>query len=227
MAEQLREASLRDPLTGLHNRRFLVESITPDLACSRRMHEGMRTNTLREGVNTDVGFLMIDVDHFKRVNDTYGHQAGDRILVEFAERVWTVLRETDSLLRWGGEEFLVVLRRTEPAGLAIVAERIRAIVENTRFILPGETRVDVTCSVGFSRYPVDGDDSCGWEGVVQMADKALYLAKERGRNTWVGVEIIESAVEQDKILEVLDDLVLAERSGMVQLITRDNPSAES
>jgi diguanylate cyclase (GGDEF)-like protein len=222
MAERLREASLRDPLTGLHNRRFLIETVDPDLAISRRLHRDRRAKSLREGVNTDVGFLMIDVDHFKKVNDDHGHLAGDQVLVEFARRVEATLRETDTLVRWGGEEFLAVLRRTEPDGLAIVAERIRAAVEETVFTVHESTGLQLTCSLGFSRYPVCGGDSFRWDEVVQVADRALYLAKARGRNTWVGVEIDEHIDEDGAKRELIGSLGGTEVSEKIRLLCRED-----
>ena len=220
MAHELHEATLRDPLTGLRNRRFVTETIGPELAIARRLHADRATDRLREGINTDVGFLMADVDHFKRINDRYGHEAGDRVLVELAGRLTECIRECDSLVRWGGEEFLIMLRRTDPDGLPTVAERIRSRINGEPFTLSGDTTIPVTCSIGFCRYPVCGGDSFSWDEIVAVADKALYLAKERGRNTWVGVEDLQPATTDSEKRPIMDSsLDEAAGRGLIRLST--------
>jgi len=218
MAAQLHEAAIKDQLTGLYNRRFVHDLVSPETAIARRLHENRKKSKLREAINTDVGFLMIDIDHFKLVNDNHGHDAGDKVLKNFAKRVAESLRESDSLVRWGGEEFLVLLRRTEPDGVAIVAERIRASVEATCFNISSSVFLTITCSIGFSRYPVKGDNNYSWEEVLTAADKALYLAKTRGRNQWIGVEFLKTFAEPALRSAISDDLELAVESGAIRLV---------
>ena len=143
----------------------------------------------RATVNVDLVFLMVDVDHFKSVNDAHGHHAGDEVLRQLAAVLRSATRESDTVVRWGGEEFLVVGRNTCRKECAVLAERIRARVAAHEFRLDDGTVLRRTCSVGFASYPVVGStpDHVEWEQVVDLADQALYAAKLGGRNAWVGL----------------------------------------
>lgn len=188
--EALRAQSLTDPLTGLHNRRFLGACLPEDLALVNRTHRELRGgNSARTALNVDIVFLMVDLDRFKAVNDRYGHAAGDGVLQQMAEILRGATRDSDSVIRWGGEEFLVVGRNTCRRDCSILAERIRARVEAHRFALPEGGALNCTCSLGFAFYPLVGDrpDHVFWEQVVDLADRALYAAKRGGRNAWVGL----------------------------------------
>jgi two-component system cell cycle response regulator len=161
--EELYTTSRTDVLTGLYNRRHLEEQLRIGIATAVRRDE-------------PIGVLLLDVDHFKVVNDTYGHQAGDEVLVELARRIHTELRAGDIAGRWGGEEFLVVLPNTGLAGTVETGERIRAIVEAEQFGA-GEEYITVTISGG-GASDIDVDE----EALVHRADNGLYEAKDRGRN---------------------------------------------
>lgn len=187
-SEQLAMSSVTDPLTGLHNRRFLSDHIEQDLAASARRSQ----ETLAAGgqpLDTDNVFLLLDIDVFKRINDRYGHAAGDAVLVQFGARLRSVLRESDYLVRWGGEEFLAVARDTDRHRAEELAERMRAIVASTPFELPDGSQIAVTCSVGFACMPFEPErpQGRGWQQVVNLADLGLYAAKHAGRDAWVGV----------------------------------------
>lgn len=187
-SEQLALSSVTDPLTGLHNRRFLSEHIEQDLAASLRRSQ----ETLAAGgqpLNTDNVFLLLDIDAFKRINDRYGHAAGDSVLVQFGARLRSVLRESDYLVRWGGEEFLAVARDTDRQRAEELAERMRAVIGGTPFELDDGARIEVTCSVGFACMPFEPErpQGRGWQQVVNLADLGLYAAKRSGRDAWVGV----------------------------------------
>jgi len=187
--QALEEASIRDPLTGLHNRRFLTQCIDADVALSLRAHEGQQSYGESLSGTQDMLFFLFDIDHFKEVNDRYGHQAGDDVLCQFSDRLKAVFRDTDYLVRWGGEEFLAVARQTDRKKVDELAERARAEVANTPFALKDGTRIVVTCSVGFACFPLDAAHprQLGWADMLQLADEAMYTVKHSGRNGWAGV----------------------------------------
>jgi diguanylate cyclase (GGDEF)-like protein len=185
---ELQRSSVTDPLTGLHNRRFLADHIEHDLAASLRRAQ----ETLAAGgqpLDTDSVFLLLDVDAFKRINDRHGHAGGDAVLVQFGARLRSVLRESDYLVRWGGEEFLAVARDTDRERAAELAERMRAVIAATPFELEDGGRIDVSCSIGFACVPFELERPLArsWQQVVNLADLGLYAAKRSGRNAWVGV----------------------------------------
>jgi diguanylate cyclase (GGDEF)-like protein len=165
LMETLRESSLRDAMTGLNNRRFLEEYIETLTACARRKQ-------------THIAILMLDLDHFKMINDTYGHDAGDAVLKALAEVIKTTVRASDIVIRYGGEEFMVVLQDTSSAYALNVAEKIRASVESMKISHRGIT-LHRTVSIGVADFP--GDSHTFWQA-VKFADVALYHAKEAGRN---------------------------------------------
>jgi len=186
----LRNQSLTDPLTGLHNRRYLDVCMPEDAAQTARQHLDMKNGrTERMTMNIDILFLMVDMDHFKMVNDEYGHHAGDLVLQQVAELIRRATRNTDTVVRWGGEEFLVVARNACRKEANIMAERIRCFVAEHEFDLGNGSVLRRTCSVGFAFFPIaiDRADNLGWEVVVNLADRCLYAAKRSGRNGWVGL----------------------------------------
>ncbi len=165
LMDSLRESSLQDAMTGLYNRRFIEAYV-----------ETLQASVIRKG--THLAVLMFDVDHFKAVNDTYGHDAGDKVLVAVAGVLKETLRKSDILVRYGGEEFLAFLVDSTVDGGMIAAEKVRAAVEARKIALPGGT-LQKTISIGVADFPGDSGDF--WEA-VKFADTALYTAKERGRN---------------------------------------------
>lgn len=185
----LQHASTSDPLTGLHNRRFLTERIDAALLANLRRAQAAPA---RGGapVNTDTLFFLIDVDHFKRVNDELGHAAGDAVLVQVALRLQAALRESDDLVRWGGEEFLAVARDTDRERADELAERLRAGVAETPFRLDNGRPLTVTVSVGHAAWPFlpGHPHALDWLEVVGLADMGLLAAKRLGRNAWVGLQ---------------------------------------
>jgi len=189
----LREASLTDPLTGLRNRRFLLQHIGADVAVTlRRWDDPLRHDTPRGAApprDADLVFFLIDVDHFKRVNDLHGHAAGDTVLRQFRARLAAVFRDADHLVRWGGEEFLVVARGSGRAHAAELAERARRAVANTPFTLDDGQALNCTCSIGFAALPLapGHPHALDWQDTVSLADAALYRVKESRRNGWAGV----------------------------------------
>lgn len=181
------ELSVTDMLTGARNRRYVQQTVGMDMAASLRRYRAAeeRGTSVDDG---DIVFLLIDLDHFKAVNDAFGHAAGDRLLAELAAVLRDVCRESDVVVRWGGEEFLVVSRFTDRAQAASHAARIReAVAAHVTRLDDGRT-VRVTCSIGFAVFPfsLETPDALGWEALVSLADQGTYAAKRRGRDTWVG-----------------------------------------
>ncbi|QYF93229.1 diguanylate cyclase [Massilia sp. PAMC28688] len=175
-------ASQTDPLTGLHNRRYLSNQIPADLAFyERETRRGSEDNTLL--------FALVDIDHFKRINDTYGHKAGDRVLQQVSEVLRRQVRVGDYLVRWGGEEFLLVCRPSTAQFVPVLGERIREAVAGHSFDLGDGVYVSLTCSIGLAESGqfLTGQYSVGWEQLVELADAALYWVKENGRNGWAAL----------------------------------------
>lgn len=164
--DRLQRLAALDPLTGVYNRRFGL----------RRLHEEFE-RAIRS--SAPLGTLMMDIDHFKNVNDTYGHQVGDRLLKSISTIVMSVLREGDILVRYGGEEFLAILPAASSEDLKLIAERIRRSVEDSA-LREGQQTIRVTLSLGGAAYPNQNVES--EHALLQLADDALYRAKETGRN---------------------------------------------
>ena len=177
---QLEHASQTDPLTGLRNRRYLANQLPADLSFYDREH--MRVGGARQSLL----FALVDIDHFKRVNDTYGHGAGDRVLKQFAEVLTRLVRTGDYIVRWGGEEFLLVFRPMPRQYVSTIGDRIRRCVTEHKFEIDENTHLDITCSVGLSEYPIarDAEYQLAWEQMVELADAALYWIKRNGRDGW-------------------------------------------
>lgn len=168
MFESTERESLSDPLTGLANRRFFQEILLREL---RRAQRG----------NNPVTLLICDIDHFKGVNDTYGHNVGDEVLEQVAGIMLSTVRATDFVIRYGGEEFVILLPETRLADAVAVADKLRKTVGDT--ILESTSRpgitLKVTISAGVAAFPTDGNTG---EQLILKADKALYFAKQSGRN---------------------------------------------
>ena len=200
-AETIREASLTDPLTGLHNRRFFKQHIESETQMTARRYPSGSNLPIEQA---DLLFFLIDIDNFKRINDQLGHAAGDAVLVEMRQRLQSVFRGSDFLIRWGGEEFLAVARNTSRIKAAELAERVRIAVNGTAIYCNKPEPVTVTCSIGFAPYPfLCGDpQALRWEEILALADVALYAAKNNGRNSWVGFNGTDNA-ELASVLAVL------------------------
>ena len=158
--EQLREMAERDPLTNAHNRRHLYEILEAEIERARRY-------------GTALSVVMFDIDHFKKVNDTYGHLAGDRVLVKIADVVREELRSVDLLARYGGEEFMIVTPDIGRPQAVTLAERLRTLIAAAKF----DAVPQVTCSFGVYQFDNDNMDS-----FIRHVDDLLYQAKEKGRN---------------------------------------------
>jgi diguanylate cyclase (GGDEF)-like protein len=161
MEEELKRLSITDPLTQIYNRAKFHQALEEEIKRQRRYE-------------TDLTAIMLDIDHFKPINDTYGHDVGDKILVSLVKLVKQCIRETDIFSRWGGEEFMVLLPHTSLDNAARLAERIRVKVMKNNFEVVGS----VTCSFGVSELlPEDTDET-----FTKRVDNALYESKRNGRN---------------------------------------------
>src|SRR5471032_816405 len=170
--EMLKYIGLTDSLTGVYNRRYIDRRLLEEIARARRQQY-------------PISFMYLDIDHFKRVNDTVGHQGGDEVLREVAQRIKAELRLSDALARFGGEEFVVLLIDADLDSAAFVAERIRASVAGALISVPQQTQVSVTVSIGVACLAGGdhgGEDEAIARALVAHADEALYEAKATGRN---------------------------------------------
>lgn len=166
LQEQLDRASRTDELTQLFNRRHGTQRLGEEMSRSQRYDRGLAV-------------CLMDIDHFKKVNDTHGHQAGDEVLIEVAQRLTEASRESDCVIRWGGEEFLVLFPETDIDEAAGIVDRFRRELGGTPVtVLDGEARLNITVSGGVAVLEA-GDTA---ESLVARADSALYKAKETGRN---------------------------------------------
>jgi two-component system, cell cycle response regulator len=170
-----RHAAITDGLTSLRTRRYY--------------EEGLRTEAVRAvRSGAPLAVLLLDIDHFKRINDTYGHHGGDRVLCELSRRLRELARPGDLVARYGGEEFAILLPNTTPEQLTVVGERIRQGIATTPIAVSATTLVTVTVSVGCAVMPAHCDTA---ENLVLAADGALYAAKESGRNRVVSARALQ------------------------------------
>ena len=185
--ETLRRESLTDPLTGLHNRRFLISWLEQEVPKLAREYRVKGAAAAASG--SDLLLLLIDVDHFKSINDRHSHGAGDRVLSRIAGVLMEHIRGSDLAVRWGGDEFLVVTRGCQRARAADSAERLRAAVEAFGSRLAAEGGPAGTVSIGFAAFPFlpHEPEALSWEQTLELADHALRLTKRRRRNSYTGL----------------------------------------
>ncbi|HWS25990.1 MAG TPA: diguanylate cyclase [Xanthomonadales bacterium] len=187
---ELADSALSDALTGLRNRRFLRVFLDREPAPINWPKPGERR---QPHTSEQLTFLQFDLDHFKQINDRYGHDVGDSVLVEVAHRLRRTLRAGDAAMRWGGEEFLIVAHGLDADGSIALAGRILSAVAQTPFALPGREPLHVTISLGFTPWPWMVEPNTGQEAThnehlaIALADAGTYLAKLDGRNRAFGV----------------------------------------
>jgi diguanylate cyclase (GGDEF)-like protein len=215
---ELEEAALNDPLTGLKNRRFYSQIIGTETAKVKRSYQPESVL----GDEQDIIFCLLDIDNFKQINDLYGHDAGDFVLVETACRLQSVIRKSDHLLRWGGEEFLALTHESKRTEGQFLAERLVRIICDKPFTLPCKEVIQVTVSVGWAAYPwhKEPSDISTTEEILRVADRALYFAKQTGKNRAVGVLPIKRAgnsAQHNDAVSIPDNLLL-EDGKTIQLI---------
>ena len=205
--EELVVLSLTDPLTKLNNRRYLYETVSDDLSrIDRIYHDWNRMGDSSNPPPAKTAFLMLDLDYFKSLNDRFGHIAGDKVLVETAERLRSICRKNDKILRWGGEEFLIVSSGdvNEPHTLA---ERILENFQNNSFKIDEENSVFITCSIGIAGYPFFPVFYTGvnWNQIISIADIALYAAKHSGRNGYIEIYAASENNPENILTQIFKD----------------------
>jgi diguanylate cyclase (GGDEF)-like protein len=203
---ELQEISFTDSLTGVWNRRYLEEILPSEAGQVLRNYQRARGGDMRKMDHRDLVFIMVDVDFFKQVNDLYGHPAGDRLLQLVAQRLSTVMRKSDVLVRWGGEEFLIMSRSTDTSGTPAFCSRVLQVMASTPFDLGHGVSVKKTCSIGWASYPWCGtayEAICAEESIA-LADAALYRAKALGRNQGVGILANEVARRHPEAIHFLE-----------------------
>jgi len=213
--KELQEISLTDPLTSTRNRRYFYETIEKDIAQTMRSHMKFLDPKAAPAPSQDLIFALVDIDRFKRVNDELGHAAGDQLLREFAKRLGGMMRRSDVLVRWGGEEFLLVCRTTDRANAALFCSRVLEAMRELPFDVGNGVEIHKTCSIGWAPYPWLKDDvnSLSMNNVIEMADKALYMAKREGRNRSYGfvpaptVSVSEKSVSIENLRDCPPELV--------------------
>ena len=164
---QMYQSSVRDPLTGAYNRKHFDERISSEISFTRRHR-------------VPLTLIMIDLDYFKKVNDTYGHQAGDQVLIAVSDTIMDALREEDIFSRYGGEEFMVIARGIDEIGGMALGERLRCMVEEMKITTPDEVSIPVTISLGVGTVP--GGMAASSTHLLKLVDDNLYRAKKNGRN---------------------------------------------
>jgi len=206
--KRLHELSLLDNLTGLYNRHYFQIRINDYI-------DSVNDTALSGGAK--LGFFMIDIDFFKLINDTEGHLFGDLVLKHFGERLKSAIREEDIPVRWGGEEFLLIVPRTDEARSFEIAVRIIEKINSKPFLI-GDKEVPLTCSIGYCLYPfVSHVHYGGWREAVKAADSALYTAKRRGRNRSIGVFINSENKDVYDLKSVLSDIKKSADEGKIIL----------
>lgn len=208
--ESLRVQSERDPLTGLANRRHFQK----DVASRCDAQQGLRGS-----------LFLVDIDHFKRINDQWGHAAGDSVLVEVARRLRSVLREQDLVVRWGGEEFLILVRSENTEDARLLAQRLLDQIGG----LPvdhGPLSIPISASIGFASFPMAPSGlTLEWERAVDMADTVMYMSKAHGRNKAYGVAAIHAGTREE-LLTLANRMESAWHQGQVNLISLLGPQME-
>jgi len=224
MAEEHKELSLRDALTSLRNRRFLHETVTPLVGAISRQHScaGDPRRNARKPTRADrLGLALVDIDHFKWVNDTHGHDAGDAVLRQFGDLLVDTARGQDVVVRWGGEEFLVVLLGADEEGLRAFGERFRTRVDAMEFHLPSGSVVHRSCSVGLVGCPFYDASTPGLDldQMVNLADLGLYHAKRSGRNRSVLVKPAQRApATREEAAQAFASVEAAVEGGWVEMV---------
>lgn len=225
--EQLRELSYKDSLTGLHNRRYISDFVAPTALSFREELIRISESTGSRTLDKTVGVCLLDADRFKAVNDTYGHEAGDTVLKHLADLLSELVRFDDDVVRWGGEEFVVVLNRTTAAFLHTFVEEALRRVQSTPVTLPNGVVLPISVSIGATVFPFTDDGRpetrMSFEDGIGIADGAMYLAKRMGRARGVivdsrGADLDYGAIKQslehyegqsdqgDLLIEVIEPL---------------------
>ncbi|MFZ6750524.1 diguanylate cyclase [Undibacterium sp. Ren11W] len=208
---QLEFHAVRDQLTGLHNRRSFVELMKSRVALANAERR-------EESADNPDCLILLDIDLFKHINDTWGHAAGDSVLTDIAARLKKSVRDSDMVLRWGGEEFLIYSPKSNPTQITRLVDRVLRAIGDTP-VKVGDLQIPVTVTAGFISLPFSGvpENACDWEKTLQIADMALYLGKAHGRNRAYGLARL--LVPYEVAMPILErDLSAAISAKMVDMI---------
>ena len=206
---KLADQSIRDPLTGLLNRRAMQQELQRQEAHPKERSDAM---------------VLIDIDHFKRINDHHGHAAGDEVIKAVADRLLAICRDNDKVIRWGGEEFLIYLTDTSHDALPRFVLRLLQQIANEPVTTEHGKQIHITCTAGFISYPFAdlNQQQMDWEATLQLVDKALYAGKVHGRNQAWGIFSLNVPFEQaHKVLDT--DLARAIEDNYVSAVTLHGP----
>jgi diguanylate cyclase (GGDEF)-like protein len=210
----LSDQSVHDPLTGAFNRRHCVTLMGQQEA-------QLATKSRDRNYSNGVGLMLLDVDHFKHVNDNYGHAAGDAVLVEIAKRLLALVRQHDVVVRWGGEEFVLILPGTSAEGMTVLADRVLKVVANQPVSVDGRD-IAVTVSAGCASFPLLPGQP--WQDALKVADLAMYMAKQGGRNRAVCLLKIKADAPEQLLV---NDLAKAVDDGHVDIRVVTGPVARA
>ncbi|GAA4860616.1 two-component regulator propeller domain-containing protein [Luteimonas vadosa] len=213
--QRLEEASQTDPLTALRNRRYLSAQVPADLAFYKR-----EMGQLGPGGQV-LRFAMVDIDHFQAICDTWGHAVGDQVLQQVARVLSRLVRSSDYLVRWGGEEFLLVFRPMPGRHLELIAERIRDAIASHVFVVDESEPLRLTCSIGLADYPVFTDHRLplGWEATVELADLALSFVKRHGRDGWAAFQPTATTDPATLLQDLRSDPMGMIGSGRIRIVS--------
>lgn len=219
LSERLADLALHDPLTGLRNRRYLQEFMQEE---SPRVLRRWLDTAVEIRSRRSISLILLDLDFFKRVNDEHGHAAGDAVLLQVSHLLREVVRKPDLVLRWGGEEFLILALDSDRTAPPLIAVRIHERMAQHTFILPGGQPLRQTCSVGYGIFPFHPERPEGlqWEQVFRLADESLYRSKDLGRNQIHGILPGEGAPEAiiAALAQAEPDFPAAAAAGLIQVL---------
>ncbi len=199
----LERISNTDSLTGLHNRHYLHSIIDQELAHAQRKFFNSRDE------NNFLAIMIVDIDYFKKVNDEYGHAIGDMVLQDVAKLLKNTIRDSDYIVRWGGEEFLIILRDCNLTEVSKIAEQIRAACQGKKIQIEESKQLNFTVSLGYAPYPFISTQPklYKWQDVMELADHALYMAKNNKRNAWVGYSPAELTITPKTLIADISSAV--------------------
>ncbi|SDD39499.1 diguanylate cyclase (GGDEF) domain-containing protein [Aquimonas voraii] len=227
------EASLTDALTGLRNRRFAELELPKEAGLYQRRPLSIAAQGAQAG---GLVLFLLDLDHFKRVNDAFGHAAGDAVLRQVAARLREACRASDHLIRWGGEEFLVAARDTDRAAALGLAERLRQRIGGQPFRLDDGRSLQLTVSLGFVPFPLSARApfAARWDEAVDLADRLLFAGKRAGRDAWVGLFVERDAGAPARCVEWADparieagDVRIESNLPLAELVRALGPGSEA
>ena len=189
----------------------------------QREYDNKMRNLAPAKPGIDMAFFLLDVDFFKQVNDHYGHLAGDQLLIQLSALLTNVCRESDCVVRWGGEEFLIVSRFSNRDEAPLMAERIRNHIAQADFVVSEGEVLKKTCSIGYACYPFlcEHPLALSWEQVIDTADRALYAAKKSGRNRSVGLMASDKVSPDNLYLRISQDVAALIAQGELVVIAQD------